>query len=96
MDHSTSLPPQLLKQFAQLADYLGRAQKVALEISRSNPADYNRFLVDLIPPDTIPDEDAWFWSKEWQAKEQEVNKNISQGRVEAFDAVEDLLADLNS
>jgi hypothetical protein len=96
MNDTTSLPPQMLRQFSELADYLGKAQRVALEISQGNLQSYERFIVDLTPPEQIPDDEAWFWSKKWQDMEKEVNENIAKGDVASFESVEDLLKDLNS
>ena len=35
----------------------------------------------LVPTLTIPKDQAWFWSKEWQAEEKEVDKQIIEGDV---------------
>ena len=39
---------------------------------------------------------AYFWSEEWQAAEREAEEDIRAGRVQVFDGVEELLADLES
>ena len=36
----------------------------------------------------------WFWTKEWQAAEKEVEADLAAGRFETFDTMEDFLADL--
>lgn len=33
----------------------------------------------LIPASVIPDDQAWFWTPEWQAKEAEADKEIASG-----------------
>lgn len=33
----------------------------------------------LIPASVIPDDQAWFWSSEWQAKEDEADQEIADG-----------------
>ncbi|MFQ5796537.1 MAG: AbrB/MazE/SpoVT family DNA-binding domain-containing protein [Candidatus Bipolaricaulia bacterium] len=51
----------------------------------------------LIPQKLIPKDQAWFWTKEWQAKEREADEAIREGRVHGpFDNVEDLIKDLES
>jgi len=37
---------------------------------------------------------AWFWSKEWQEKENEVDKDIKEKRINHAKDVEDLLREL--
>ncbi|MEO1256788.1 MAG: hypothetical protein AAFY41_18140 [Bacteroidota bacterium] len=78
-------------QFALLAEYLGKAQQVALKISRSNISNFAPTIPDLTPPQSIPSEDAWFWSEEWQAKEKEANEELARGEYVAFDNVNDAL-----
>lgn len=53
---------------------------------RVTPGDY--FRVEAIrgelvlrPADAIDPEDAWFWTPEWQAKEQEADADIAAGRA---------------
>ena len=33
----------------------------------------------LIPASVIPDDQAWFWTPEWQAKEEEADQEIADG-----------------
>jgi hypothetical protein len=33
----------------------------------------------LIPASVIPDDQAWFWTPEWQAKEAEADQEIANG-----------------
>ncbi len=33
----------------------------------------------LIPASVIPDDQAWFWTPEWQAKEAEADREIAEG-----------------
>jgi AbrB family looped-hinge helix DNA binding protein len=47
------------------------------------------------PARVIDAEDAWFYSKEWQAKEAEADADIEAGRVSrAFHSVDELMDDL--
>ena len=38
---------------------------------------------------------SWFWTKKWQDKEKEADKDIEAGRVKTFDNVNDLMNDLD-
>ena len=40
------------------------------------------------------EDQAWFWSKEWQAGERESENDLTAERYQAFDTMEDLLDDL--
>jgi hypothetical protein len=40
-----------------------------------------------------PDQ-AYFWTEHWQAGERETDEDIARGRVETFDTMNDLIADL--
>jgi len=43
----------------------------------------------------IPAEQAWFWTREWQAGEKEADEDIAAGKVKTFDRVDDLLEELD-
>lgn len=49
--------------------------------------------VHVIIEPTDPDQ-AWFWSPAWQAGEHEADQDISTGRYQKFDSMDDLLNDL--
>lgn len=42
------------------------------------------------------EDDSWFWSEEWQAKEREADEAIRKGDFKEFDNIEDLIKDLRS
>ncbi len=44
----------------------------------------------------LPDDQAWFWTKEHQAKEQMVDEQLRQGEYKEFNNVDDLINDLRS
>lgn len=44
----------------------------------------------------LPDDQAWFWTKEHQAKEQEVDGELKRGEYQEFSTVDDLINDLRS
>ncbi|MEV0532610.1 AbrB/MazE/SpoVT family DNA-binding domain-containing protein [Kitasatospora sp. NPDC050463] len=49
----------------------------------------------LTPASVIPDDQAWFWSPGWQAREQEVDEALAQGeRGEVFEDGEEFLKSL--
>lgn len=50
----------------------------------------------LTPLVSIPKSQAYFWTPEWQEAERQVDKEIAEGKLEVFDNIEDLIADLNS
>lgn len=51
----------------------------------------------ILTPQKLVDQDqAYFWSEEWQAAERAAQADIENGRVETFNSVEDLIRELNS
>jgi len=44
----------------------------------------------------LPDVQTWFWTKEQQAKEQEVDEEMRRGEYQEFSTVDDLINDLRS
>lgn len=53
------------------------------------------FVIDkgqvILRPKTLIDEDqAWFWTQEWQAGEKRVSREIREGKTLSFDSVEDM------
>ncbi len=42
----------------------------------------------------VPKADLWFWTKEWQIKENEVEKSLKLGKGKVFDSIEDLFDEL--
>jgi hypothetical protein len=49
--------------------------------------------LELVP---IPRDQLWFWSREWQKKEREVDEDIAHGRFKECASVEELMQDLKS
>lgn len=47
-------------------------------------------------PRGVPEDQAWFWTKEWQAGEREVDETLARGEYDEFDNIEDAIAHLNS
>ncbi|ANU09609.1 hypothetical protein BBH88_04505 [Planococcus antarcticus DSM 14505] len=50
----------------------------------------------LQPVITIPKDQAWFWTKEWQEEELEAEHDIKTGNIKTFRNAEELIADLRS
>jgi len=48
----------------------------------------------LTPASIIPDDQAWFWTPEWQAKEQEADREIADGVSRAVLSPEEFIAEL--
>lgn len=50
-----------------------------------------------ITTSVIDNEQAYFWTKEWQEGEKEVDEDIKKGRIsKKYDNAEDLIRDLNN
>jgi hypothetical protein len=51
----------------------------------------------LIPQKLIPRDQVWFWSKEWQEREQEADEAIAKGELSGpFESVDDLIQHLRN
>ena len=50
----------------------------------------------LKPAKLIDPSQAYFWTKEWQEKEREVDEEIRKGKIRKAKSVEDLIKDLNA
>ena len=47
-------------------------------------------------PANVSDDQAWYWTEEWQKMEREADEAIANGDYLEFDNVEDLIAELHS
>jgi AbrB family looped-hinge helix DNA binding protein len=52
--------------------------------------------IRLTPQMAIDRSQAYFWSKRWQAGEQQAEKDIQTGKMDKFDNVDDLINDLEA
>ena len=50
----------------------------------------------LTPKQVVDRSQAYFWTAEWQAAEREADEDIRAGRVQVFESVDELLADLEA
>jgi len=56
-------------------------KKLGLEIGDYLGADIEEERIVFTPARVIPKNQAWFWTKEWQEKEKEAQKDIAGGKV---------------
>lgn len=42
-------------------------------------------VIEVRPAVAVPSTQAWFWTPEWQRREQEVDGHVAAGRVTSFD-----------
>ena len=52
--------------------------------------------VEMIPASLIPNDQLWFWTREWQKKEREVDEALARGELKAATSVDELLRELKS
>jgi antitoxin MazE len=76
--------------------------KDVMEALKLEPGDEVEFQVKgetavLVPIKTIkvPRDQAWFWTSDWQKKEDEAEKDLTSGRFRDFDSLDDLMKDLH-
>ncbi|MBI3977786.1 MAG: AbrB/MazE/SpoVT family DNA-binding domain-containing protein [Chloroflexi bacterium] len=53
-------------------------------------------VVELRPQLTIDAAQTWFWKDHWQQMEREADADVTAGRIETLENVEDFLADLDA
>ena len=76
-----TLPMWLIQRF-----HIGAGDFVRMEETMNG--------VVLKPAKLVDPSHAYFWTKEWQAGEQEAEEDIRKGRVKAFKNVRELIKDL--
>jgi hypothetical protein len=92
---SESLPLSLISpKLAELADLLQRASSLARELSLERQL-LRLTIPDLKRPQDIPNDQAWFWTKTWQAGEHEVNQQFQNGEYEVYPDLDSALAALD-
>ena len=86
-NYQITLPAKLRKKFSiKEGDYLEADVKSGAFI----------FKPKKIVDDEHDPEQAWFWTKEWQKKEKEVDEYIKKGKVKTFNTMNDLIKELKS
>ncbi len=48
----------------------------------------------LVPKKLIDKSQAYFWTEDWQEAEREAERDLAEGRVEAYETVDELIAGL--
>ncbi|MBM3943064.1 MAG: AbrB/MazE/SpoVT family DNA-binding domain-containing protein [SAR202 cluster bacterium] len=82
--HQITIPQEVFEQ-------LGLEPGDFLEVQVREEALY------LVPQKLVPREQAWFWSKESQEREQEADAAIAQGELSGpFESVDDLMRHLKA
>jgi antitoxin MazE len=51
-------------------------------------------VIELTPVITIPADQAWYWTEDWQAGEREVDEQIARGETTTFDSAEEMFETL--
>ena len=54
-----------------------------------------RLFREIAQP-TTPEDQSWYWSQQWQEQEKKADADIAAGRVEGFEVMDDLIADLDA
>jgi len=70
-------------------------QRMGIEIGDYVEIRHEEGHLVLIPKQLIDKDQTWFWSKEWQDAEREAEDDLHTGRVEGFDTLDALIADLD-
>ncbi len=78
-----TLPMWVIRRF-----HLGAGDFVRMEATADG--------VVLKPAKLVDPTQAYFWTKEWQAGEQEAEADIRTGRIKAFKTIKELLNDLRA
>ena len=90
------LTTETREKFDKLADLLEKASRLAREISRGEAKPTKQTIPTLKQPKHVPKDQEWFWSKEWQRMEKEVNEALAKGEYQDFDNVDDLIEELHA
>ena len=73
----------------EIMDKLGLKEGNELDIKIEN----NKIL--LRPMIMIPKDQSWFWTKEWQEEEKEIDKEKKEGKIKKVNNINELMEDLN-
>lgn len=90
------LTTETLKKFGKLADLLKKAGRLGREISQEKVQAFVTDIPKLEKLKQVPKGQEWFWSKEWQQGEKEVNEALVKGEYEIFESVDGLVNDLHA
>ncbi|MBF0474403.1 MAG: CopG family transcriptional regulator [Deltaproteobacteria bacterium] len=102
---TTSVRPEFLAKIDKLAKEEGRTRSELLreallqylhqkEYPRTDSDDSSIFVNYM--PKNVPEDQKWFWTKEWQEKEKEADRDIAEGLIYGpFETVDDLIKSLD-
>jgi predicted transcriptional regulator len=79
MPVTLNLPPQMVER--------------AREMAEAREMDLDALIMAALSA-YLDDDQAWYWTDEWQAAENEAEIALSTGNYKTFDSMDDLLADL--
>ncbi|MBU3179180.1 AbrB/MazE/SpoVT family DNA-binding domain-containing protein [Clostridium estertheticum] len=71
-------------------------KKLNLKIGDNIDINIENDKIVIKPVVIIPKAQAWFWSKEWQQRESQAEKDIENGQVEKFNSTQELFEDLDN
>lgn len=71
-------------------------KKLNLKIGDSIDIDVEDNKIVIKPVVVVPKDQAWFWSREWQQAEKQVDKDITNGNTKKFNSVQELFEDLDN
>lgn len=53
-------------------------------------------VIELRPQVPVPVDQAWFWTPDWQAGEQRVDRHVQGGGIKVSEDMDDLIKDLDA
>jgi len=71
-------------------------RRVGLQVGDYRKVEAQGEEIVLIPKRLAAQEEAWFWSEEWQEKEREADEALARGDYKEFSDAEELIRELNS
>lgn len=84
-----------VKQKYQIVLPVGLRKRISCKIGDLLEARIKGDHILLTPVKTIPKDQAWFWTKEWQEKERESQADYDAGRIKKFNSMKKLIKDLH-
>jgi hypothetical protein len=84
-DISISIPSSLVSEFETWGKMTARLFGEIRRLQQLSESNQN-----------IPEDQKWYWTKQWQFWEQDADKDITHGRVQGFETMDDLVTALNS
>lgn len=79
-----------LKQKSQVTIPRGFVRKLNLKVGDKLEIEENNGRLIITPVVVIPKDQAWFYSPEWQEKEQEADKQKNEGKIHKASNKEEL------